>query len=118
MNLASLLAPALAARSVSMAAAGTDLPHRIHFWRAVERYRRDMMSILNRYITTRSRTSDGYSFTADREVWALVPPFQYLPPTSPFGFPETSHGTVVVLLWLLLSLTFAGISARALPVED
>lgn len=114
----SLLAPALAVRSASMAAAGTDLPHRLDFWWAVERYRRSMMATINQYIATRSRTPDGYTFTADREVWDLVPPFNYDPPASPFAFTATRGAVACLLLWLCGSLTFALISARAMSVED
>lgn len=117
-SLFSLLAPSIAARQISMAAAGTNLSHRIDFWWAVERYRLQMVRIINDFITYHSRTPDGYSFKADREIWDQVPHFVYATPPAARAAEQSTSSVLVLLLWLVAA-TFAGWRAgRSMSVGE
>lgn len=75
-----LLSPYLALRGLSMSAAGTDMPHHIHFQRAAEHYRRDLVERLNHeHAHGGSRTGD-WSWKADGDFFRAIPDFTYAHP--------------------------------------
>jgi ABC-2 type transport system permease protein len=75
-----LIVPYLALRGMSMSAAGTDMPHHIHFQRAAETYRRDLVKRLNHeHAYGGSRTND-WSWKAPAEFFRAIPDFIYQRP--------------------------------------
>jgi len=75
--LASVLSPASAVSLLSSSAAGTDIEHRLDWWRSAETQRRRINTILNNYFATHSTSKQGYEFIVGRDVWELVPPWRY-----------------------------------------
>ncbi|MFZ1694334.1 MAG: DUF3526 domain-containing protein [Flavobacteriales bacterium] len=80
-QISALIGPYLALRGISMSAAGTDLPHHIHFQRAAEHYRRDLVERLNHeHAYGGSRTGD-WSWKAESEFFRAIPDFSYARPS-------------------------------------
>jgi ABC-2 type transport system permease protein len=76
---ASVLAPMLAVRSLSMSLAGTNFAQHEHFARAAEDYRRLIQRTLNTDITNNGKTPDG-RYLRGGDLWAQVPEFYYQAP--------------------------------------
>ncbi|NJO13630.1 MAG: DUF3526 domain-containing protein [Gammaproteobacteria bacterium] len=115
-EVAGVLAPTLPLRSVSMGLAGTDLVHHDRFMAAAETYRRDMVERMNGYLAkaasslNASYSSSNY-MTADEKVFAMVPPFTYVPPSLADTLRAHALG-LGVLFGPVLNLTDAGGARR------
>lgn len=72
-----LLSPFLALRGLSMSASGTDMPHHIHFQRAAETYRRDLIKRLNHEHTYGGSRTDDWSWKAEADFFRAIPDFTY-----------------------------------------
>lgn len=111
---AAFFAPGLAARSVSMALAGTDLAHHRHFAQAAEAHRRALQKQLNAEMSARAG-KEGFDWKADPELWERVPEFAYVPP----GFRESLSGRqfelALLFAWCVGSLAWAFRSVRRIP---
>ena len=52
--------------------------------------------------------------TADEEVFAIVPPFTYVPPTLPTVLGEYGRNLAILALWLVVSIVLASAAVRRL----
>lgn len=105
-----LLSPAIALRSLSMAAAGTDLEGHRRFLQQAEAYRYDIVQRLNRlqaeavtYDDDSNRNSDpeaGRRVRIDPEHWHAVPDFTYRAATTGEKLQAAMPGLLLVLVWL------------------
>ena len=96
---AGIVAPLLAAQSLSHALTGTDFEHHRRFVFAAEGQRRIMQKILNEDVTQHDR--EGTDYRASPELWTRIPPFAYDPPTLLEVLPHYRLAFLTLLLWLM-----------------
>jgi ABC-2 type transport system permease protein len=107
-ELAGVLAPLLALRSLSMALAGTDFDHHRHFAASAEQYRRMLVKAMNVDMIVNA-DSAGFAYQAGPEVWNRVPPFNYSSPDFTWVVARHVPALLALALWLLA----AGLALRA-----
>lgn len=110
-----LIAPLMPVKSVSMGLAGSDLLHHDRYTRTAEDYRRMMVERMNGYLSKAAVDLNGVSnssnyMTADESVFAIVPPYQYEPPTLAEVFAEYSSALAILSAWVLAALLFAAVA--------
>ena len=99
--LASWINPYLAIRYVSMAAAGTDYAHYIHFLNAAEQYRYELAQHLNHLQATKLGYKDKESrLTADH--WKDYPTFNYKAPSASWALTQQLIPLLALFSWALL----------------
>jgi ABC-2 type transport system permease protein len=109
---AGVLAPLLAAQSLSHALTGTDFEHHRRFVSAAEGQRRVMQKVLNEDVTLHDR--EGTDYRASREMWARIPPFEYSPPALSDVLLRYRLAILVLFIWLVGSGIAAISAVRAL----
>jgi ABC-2 type transport system permease protein len=118
--------PLIGLQSLSMAMAGTDHAHVRHFADAAERYRRQVMRILNDDIALNdfpeNRRLTGQrpgerEYWAGRALWATVPPFIYDPPTAGGALREQWPAIAALAVWLAAVLMAVPLSLARLSVD-
>jgi ABC-2 type transport system permease protein len=114
-ELASVVAPMLAVRALSMGLAGTDLEQHRHFAQAAEGYRRSMVRVMNEDITLNSRRGEVYM--AGPELWSKVPPFRYDAPGVRWALANRRISIAALGLWLVASALLATAAARRAPLD-
>jgi ABC-2 type transport system permease protein len=107
-----VVAPLMPIKSLSMGLAGSDLLHHDTYTRSAENFRRMMVERMNGYLAKASVDLNGKSnssnyMTADEEVFGIVPPFKYDPPTLKAVLGEYSSALAILGAWLLASVLFA-----------
>jgi len=114
-----ILAPVLPLSSISMGLAGTDLMHQDAFGAASEKHRRFMVEKMNSYLSemavgfnanqalTGNVSMETNVLVASQEVFKLVPPFKYAPPSLAEVTREYSRGFLILAGWLVASIAFA-----------
>lgn len=115
----SWFAPMLAVQSVSMALAGTDATHHLHFARAAEQYRRDLVRRMNED-DARNRKPDMAPYLPNLrgdDLWETVPPFQYSPPSLRWSLNTVKTSGTVLWLWLAGGCGAAFLAFRRLKVS-
>ena len=95
---ASVLAPMLAVRSLSMSLAGTNFAQHEHFARAAEDYRRLIQRTLNTDITKNGKTPDG-RYLRGGDLWAQVPEFNYQAPQLSWVLGSQLLPVCLLLAW-------------------
>lgn len=100
---ASLLAPALAVRSLPMAFAGTDFAQHAHFARAAEDYRRMIQRVMNSDITEQGGNARG-PYLAGAELWAKVPEFRYEAPDTGWVLGNQTGSLLLLAAWSALAM--------------
>lgn len=100
---ASVLAPLLAVRSLSMAVAGTDFAHHRRFAAAAEAYRRRLVETMNTTLA-HGATSATPTFTAGPELWATLPPFVYRAPSVAWALSTQATSLLALALFLVAGL--------------
>jgi ABC-2 type transport system permease protein len=95
------VAPLLAARSLSMAVAGTDFAHHRDFAHTAEMYRRLLVRTMNDDLA-HGTTSAKLAYTADSDLWSRVPAFSYLPPALGHVLARQTWSLAALALWLVL----------------
>ena len=103
---AAMMAPTLAARTLSMALAGTDDAHDRLFATAAAAYRTQMLTTLNSELAQSGRLNT-FDYVRGRDLWEKVPPFDYDVPPAAWAVLETWWSSAVLVLWL------AGVSVAA-----
>jgi ABC-2 type transport system permease protein len=112
---ASVAAPLLPVRALSMSLAGTDFAHHREFVRAAEGYRRMIQRLMNGDIAENSRA--GVVYTAGRGLWEKVPEFRYDPPNAGWALLNNLLGLALLGAWFLGSVAFAVTAARSGGVD-
>jgi ABC-2 type transport system permease protein len=112
LQIAGMVAPLLAAQSLSHAVTGTDFEHHRRFVFAAEAQRRLMQQILNRDVTLHDR--EGTDYQAGPTLWATIPPFKYSPPALKDVLVHYAPAMLVLVLWLLGSGMAAIAGVRSL----
>jgi ABC-2 type transport system permease protein len=116
-------APTLPLRSISMGLAGSDLVQHVNFMVDAETYRRNMVVKMNDYLSkasvhlNSSFNSSNY-MTADEEVFGIVPPFEFEPPTLASVLDEQRSNFITLFVWLLASLGFAVFATNRISMES
>jgi ABC-2 type transport system permease protein len=117
-----VFAPVLPLKSVSMGLAGSDLLHHDAYTVAAETHRRMMVERMNGYLSKAAVDLNGVSnssnyMTADEEVFAIVPPFAYSPPTLGAVWNEYGAAFAVVVAWLLAAVLAATLAVGRMRLE-
>jgi len=112
-QIAGVVAPMLAVRSLSMGLAGTDFLQHRDFIRAAEDYRRDIQRTLNGDIVRNQKP--GQVYLAGRELWEEVPPFEYDAPSTGWVLGAYTTSLLVLGFWMVAGVAWmlrAGATAR------
>jgi ABC-2 type transport system permease protein len=113
---AGALAPTLAARSLSMALAGTDDAHDREFAAAAARYRAAMLTTLNGELASSGRFNT-FDYTRGRDLWARVPPFDYAVPTARWALSQAAWSASALAAWLVAVAIAAAWSVSSMRLE-
>lgn len=121
---ASFFSPAIAARRVTMAGAGSDLETHLRFLQQAEAYRFDLIQRLNAmhrdlltYADDSARSSDADAERRTRvaaENWAEVPDFVFAPTNAAERRAEMTPALLTLLAWLAVGLGLCALGARRL----
>lgn len=95
----SFLSPTLAVRSLSMAFAGTDHTHHRDFLDHAERYRRELVAMMDNDFATNAG-ADGWEYVAGRELWEKAPRFDYVSPDLSWVLSHQWKSLTALLCWL------------------
>ena len=115
-------APTLPLRSISMSLSGTDLIQHVKFMGDAEVYRRNMVVKMNDYLSKaavnlNSSFSSSNYMTADEDVFAIVPPFDYEAPTLADAMAEHRGNFMALLLWLAAAIGLAMFAVNRMSLE-
>jgi len=110
------IAPTLAARSLSMALAGTDEAHDREFAAAAARYRTAMLTTLNGELASSGRFNT-FDYTRGRDLWEKVPPFDYDVPSARWALSQASWSASALVAWLLAISIAAAWSVSSMRLE-
>lgn len=119
-ELAALVAPVLAVRSLSMGLAGTDFPQHAHFARAAEDYRRMIQRTMNNDIAYNpgSRSEDkAFVYMRSNDLWETVPDFRYTAPGTSWVLSNHVISLALLAGWTLLAAAAAWMATRNLRVD-
>jgi len=109
-----VLMPGLAARSLSMAFAGTDFPQHAHFATAAEQHRRLIQRVMNDDLM-RNASNTG-SYFAGNALWSKVPPFEYTAPDARWVASLYASTLAILALWVVAASIAALFAARRVQV--
>ena len=113
---AGALAPTLAARSLSMALAGTDDLHDRAFAAAAARYRSSMLTTLNSELASSGRLNT-FDYVRGRDLWEKVPPFDYDVPGASWAIAQRGWSVAALTTWLIVAIATAIWSVSRMRVE-
>ncbi|HYZ85863.1 MAG TPA: DUF3526 domain-containing protein [Bryobacteraceae bacterium] len=114
-EIASLVAPALAIRSVSMGLAGTDFAQHADFAKAAEEHRRLINREMNMNLAHNAKGKTVYM--SGPELWEKIPDFNYVAPNLGWVLGKQTLSFSMLLLWLGAAIVIAAMSARSLQVN-
>ncbi len=95
---ASLVAPLLAVRSLSMGLAGTDYAQHRDFAETAEEYRRLLVRTVNDDLTYNG-AEGGRNYVAGRELWESLPDFDYEVRSASWVLGNHRLSLVLLLIW-------------------
>jgi len=113
---AGVVAPTLAARTLSMAFAGTDEAHDREFAAAASRYRAAMLTTLNGELASSGRFNT-FDYVRGRDLWEKVPPFDYDVPTAGWALSQRTWSAAALAAWLVMIAVVAAWSVTAMRLE-
>jgi ABC-2 type transport system permease protein len=113
---ASIVAPMLAVRSLSMSLAGTDFAQHAHFPRAAEDYRRVIQRLMNGDLTDNGKTAPGV-YMRGRDLWQRVPDFDYQTPPLGWVLDRQMFSLLLVFLWAAAAALWAWRATQRLRVD-
>lgn len=119
---AGLLSPAIALRSLSMAAAGTDFSGHRRFLEQAEAYRYAVVQRLNRLQAEDVSYADDGAIDADADRrkriaaanWQAIPDFRFEGPSGLALAVGALPGLAMVIGWLMATLALLGVAIRRL----
>jgi ABC-2 type transport system permease protein len=115
-QMASVVAPLLGVRSLSMALAGTDFAQHAHFARAAEEYRRRIQRDMNLDIAYNAARVTG-AYLRGRDLWEKIPDFRYETPGVTWVLSRQQLTILLLLVWTMAAMGFSWWTARRLRVE-
>ena len=110
------IAPTLAARTLSMALAGTDDAHDREFGAAAGHYRTAMLNTLNGELASSGRFNT-FDYTRGRDLWEKVPPFDYDVPTARWAISQAAWSAGALVAWLVAVSIAASWSVSSMRLE-
>ena len=110
------IAPTLAARTLSMALAGTDESHDREFAAAATRYRTAMLTTLNGELASSGRFNT-FDYTRGRDLWEKVPPFDYDVPSARWAVSQVAWSAGALAAWLAAIAFAAAWSVSSMRLE-
>ena len=96
---AGVVSPTLAARTLSMALAGTDDIHDREFSAAAAKYRAGMLTTLNTELAQSGRLN-SFDYLRGRDLWEKVTPFDYDVPSAALALSERRVSAIALTVWL------------------
>jgi len=114
--LASVAAPLLSVRSLSMASAGTDFAQHAHFAQAAEEYRRMMQRELNSDIAANAVKVNG-TYMRGRDLWEKIPEFNYEAPGIGWVLERAWPALLLLFGWVAAAFLLARTAVLKLRVE-
>jgi ABC-2 type transport system permease protein len=114
-ELAGIVAPFLAVRSVSMGLAGTDFEQHRDFAVAAESYRRELVKVMNAEMRDHAGRQD-FGYISTPETWARVPAFTYEAPPVSVVLARQRFSLAVLGAWCALACAAAWIAVSRLEV--
>ncbi len=113
---ASVLAPVLAVRSLSMGLAGTDFAQHAHFARAAEEYRRMIQRTMNGDVINNAKAARG-PYLRGRDLWDKLPDFEYQAPGVGWVLSRQSLSLLLLSFWAAAAIALAWRAALRLRVD-
>ena len=110
------IAPTLAARTLSMAFAGTDDAHDREFSAAASKYRAAMLTTLNGELASSGRFNT-FDYTRGRDLWEKVPPFDYDAPAARWALSQAAWSAAALAAWLVFVAIAASWSVSSMRLE-
>jgi ABC-2 type transport system permease protein len=114
-RMASLIAPLIAMRSLSMSLAGADLAEHWRFTTEAEQYRRVINKMLNEDLIYNSKIQ-GFNYFADAKLWGEIPDFHYAAPDIWSAIRQQSWAAGALVLWFCAAWAFAIFAASGMKV--
>ena len=99
---AALISPFLPVRFASMALARSDYAAHWDFADAAEKYRLEMVRILNTDLAENSKY-DEWDYKAGKELWEQVPDFSFTPPTFTDVLSRQKFNFLTLAIWFMVS---------------
>jgi ABC-2 type transport system permease protein len=100
--LASFVNPFQALRNLSLACANTDLYQFLHFQKAAEMYRRDLIRGLNEKMAYGGSKTGDWEWKVSQKWLAERPDFNYIPPAMGWSLQQRKTEIIALASWLLL----------------
>lgn len=120
-QMAGLLSPYIAIRSVSAALSGTDIDFFQDFAAAGEAYRRNLVRVMNdnlmRETAGQSNFAAEWQYKGSKELWAKVPPFDFDAPALGTILQRNVLPLGALILWMIAGVALLRSLARRLQVE-
>ncbi|MFC3713345.1 ABC transporter permease [Sphingoaurantiacus capsulatus] len=124
-EVAALASPAIAIRSLSMSAAGTDFAGHRRFLEQAEAYRFDLVQRLNKLQADDVSYADDTAKDADADRrkrvaadnWTAMPDFVFRPPAGADLARGALPGLAIILAWLAVAASLLAMAARRLGVR-
>jgi ABC-2 type transport system permease protein len=112
---AALVSPTLAARTLSMALAGTDEKHDREFAAAAARYRAQMLTTLNSELAGSGRLN-AFDYVRGRDLWEKIPAFDYDVPAAAWAVSQRAWSVIALAMWCVMAIAGAmwGVSSMRL----
>ena len=102
----SILAPRMAVMLISQELSGTSIAHQRYFTQDAERFRRQLMEVLNKDITLHSRAGQS-NYRAGVDLWQRAGAYEFKPEPLSAALSRCGAPFMVLLLWSF-SLCIAG----------
>lgn len=115
-QLAGVIAPMLAIRSVSMGLAGTDFAQHRDFAEKAENYRRTFVKMMNDDMTVHAVKAD-FDYQASPSLWQTVPDFEYSAPGVGWVLGNHAISVMVLALWFAATMIIMFIATKRLRVD-
>jgi ABC-2 type transport system permease protein len=108
-----VVAPGIATRNLAMAIAGTDVAAHHRFQQQAEAYRRRLVKAMNDDVTQHGG-STPFEYVRGSDLWASVPPFEYVPVQGHVAATTHPVAIVALLAWLVWTTVVALTGTRRL----
>jgi ABC-2 type transport system permease protein len=115
-QIAAIIAPMLAARSLSMSMSGTDFAQHRDFASAAENYRRQFVKMMNDDMTYKAGKAD-FSYLAAPALWQTVPEFLYEAPAATKALKNQIISITVLSLWFIIACAVAFATITRMKID-